>query len=69
MVMQPGSPQEGFVRRLLFACCDQALKAGYTESQFEINGRRLSVSEMHALVTYARRHGFLPQNHVKRAGE
>ena len=52
-------PQEGFVRRLLFKWCDTDLRAGRTESSFDMNGRRLTTAEMQDLVDYARRHGFL----------
>ena len=58
----PGSsqpPQEGFARRLLFEWCDKALKGGCGKSGVTVNDRRLSESEMHSLVEYARRHGFL----------
>jgi hypothetical protein len=34
-------PQEGFVRRLMFNCCNNDLRAGRTESSFVINGKRL----------------------------
>jgi len=54
----PQRPQEGFVRRLLFARCDKDLRNGRTEGP-TLNGRRLSESEMRHLVAYARRHGFL----------
>jgi hypothetical protein len=53
------TPQEGYVRRLLFSCCDRDLKARRTESTFIMNGRKLSADEMLALVAYARRYGFL----------
>jgi hypothetical protein len=45
--------------RLLFASCDNALKAGRTNSTFLVNGCRLSASEMLEIVAYARRHGYL----------
>jgi hypothetical protein len=53
------TPQEGFVRRLLFASCNNALKAGRTDSTFFVNGRRLSAGEVLDIVTYARRNRFL----------
>jgi hypothetical protein len=52
-------PQEGFVRRLLFASCDRDLQSGRRESSFRVNSERLSEKEMRDLVGYARRHGFL----------
>ncbi len=53
------TPQEGFVRRLLFASCDSDLKAGRAKSSFGFNGGRLSEKEMRDLVAYARKWGFL----------
>jgi hypothetical protein len=55
------TPQEGFVRRLLFASCDSNLKAGRTKSSFGFNRGRLSEVEMRDLVAYARKNGFLKQ--------
>ena len=52
-------PQEGFVRRLMFHWCNNDLRAGRTESSFEVNGGRLAEDEMRRLVAYAKRHGFL----------
>ena len=52
-------PQEGLVRRLLFASCDRDLKAGRSQSSFRCNGGSLSEKEMRELVAYARRYGFL----------
>jgi len=51
--------QEGFVRRLLFRWCALDLQAGRCESSFPYTGRKLTVSDMRALVDYAKRLGFL----------
>jgi len=40
---------------VLFAACDRDLKYGRSESSWIVNGRRLSVNEMRALVDYAER--------------
>lgn len=51
-------PQEGWVRRVLFNACRNALKAGRTGTVI-VNDRPLSDDEMRRLVAYAERHGFL----------
>jgi hypothetical protein len=53
------SQYAGFVDRLLFTSCDNALKAGRNESTFFVNGRKLCGDEMRAVVAYARRYGFV----------
>ncbi len=51
------TPYEGFVRRLLFAACADALRTGCGAPV--VNGQPLTYAHMRRLVAYARRHGFL----------
>ena len=51
-------PNEGFVRRVLFAACDKALQAGRAAGPI-VNGQPLTETAMRGLVAYAHGHGFL----------